>query len=160
MTTLTRSYRFSASHRLHVPSLTPEENNRLFGKCNNPFGHGHDYILFVTVAGKIDPVTGLIVRLKDLDSLVHDQVLHSFAFRNINLDVPQFAAVVPTTENLAHVITGMLQQAWARVWADASITLHAIRVVETDRNSFEIVLGSEPQKSAAPFQQQVVLTHA
>src|SRR5258705_5947340 len=88
---LTRRYHFRASHRLNLPELSPAENQRLFGKCNYPFGHGHDYVLEVTVAGVVDERTGLIVRVSELDQLVREKVLQLFAYRYINEDVPQFA---------------------------------------------------------------------
>ncbi len=87
MITLTRRYHFSASHRLHVDALSDQENSEIFGKCNNPFGHGHDYILSVTVQGRAGAKTGLIVQVSALDNLVETEVLSLFAHRNINLDV-------------------------------------------------------------------------
>lgn len=112
MTTLTRRYHFSASHRLHVDTLSDQENRKLFGKCNNPFGHGHDYILSVTVRGRVDATTGLIVPVSALDNLVETEVLSLFAHRNINLDIAQFADLVPTTENVALVIASILEEHW------------------------------------------------
>src|SRR5271169_1078752 len=102
--TLTRRYHFAASHRLHSRELSPAENARLYGKCNNPYGHGHDYVLEVTVGGEIDRETGVLVPLKELDDLVEDQVLKLFHNRNINMDVPPFGELVPTTENVALII--------------------------------------------------------
>ncbi len=113
MTTLTRLYYFSASHRLHVDALSDQENCDLFGKCNNPFGHGHDYVLSVTVRDRVDTRTGLIVNVKALDSLVETEVLSLFGHRNINLDVEQFSDLVPTTENVALVIASILEEHWA-----------------------------------------------
>src|SRR5271167_2377146 len=102
--TLTRRYPFAASHRLHSYELSLAENARLYGKCNNPYGHGHDYVLEVTVGGSIDPETGVLVPLKELDDLVETQVLKLFRNRNINMDVAPFKELVPTTENVVLVI--------------------------------------------------------
>lgn len=135
MITLTRLYRFSASHRLHSPALSEAENARLYGKCNNPFGHGHDYVLEVTVGGTPDPRTGLLVPVSKLDRLVEEAVLRLFAHSNINLDVPQFARRVPTTENLVLVITELLLQNWD-AYLGASIRLERVHIQETARNGF------------------------
>jgi 6-pyruvoyltetrahydropterin/6-carboxytetrahydropterin synthase len=140
MTTLTRRYHFSASHRLHSPELSAEENERLYGKCNNPFGHGHNYILEVTVAGEVDERTGLICSLRKLDGLVEEAVLSRFSSRNLNEDVPQFSRMVPTTENLARVAAELLQQAWRGELPDSGVKLHRIHIQETDRNGFELLM--------------------
>jgi 6-pyruvoyltetrahydropterin/6-carboxytetrahydropterin synthase len=129
---LTRRYRFSASHRLDVPSFTPEENRRLFGKCNNPYGHGHDYVLDVTVEGTPDP-SGQLVNRAALDSLISSKVLDRFDHKNLNIDVPELAGVVPTTENLAAAIRNVIAQEWT-----LPARLQRIRVSETERNIFEL----------------------
>ena len=100
MVYLTRRYRFSAGHRLHNDALSPEENRRVYGKCNNPNGHGHNYLLEVTVSGNIDPATGMIFDLVALDGIVNRRVLDKFDHKNLNLDMENFRALVPTTENL------------------------------------------------------------
>ncbi len=138
MTTLTRRYSFPASHRLHSPELSAVENARTFGKCNNPFGHGHNYRLDVTVAGSVNPETGLILPLSKLDSLVQESVLRVFAHRNMNLDVPQFASLVPTTENVILVISDLLRQHWNAYLGDSGTRLLSVRLQETDRNAFEV----------------------
>src|SRR5258708_17548175 len=94
---LGRRYRFSASHRLHSPHLTEEENCRVFGKCNNPYGHGHNYVLEVTMSGDVDPATGMIANLADLDAFVERQVLEQFDHKSLNEDVPALPEYVPTT---------------------------------------------------------------
>src|SRR5579875_1123015 len=142
MTTLTRLYRFSASHRLHSEELSPAENARIFGKCNNPFGHGHDYVLEVTANGSINPETGLLLPVSQLDRLVNEQVLSRFASRNINLDVPEFSSLIPTTENLALVVARLLHQDWSEYLKNTSAQLHRVHVQETDRNGFEVLIGS------------------
>jgi 6-pyruvoyltetrahydropterin/6-carboxytetrahydropterin synthase len=112
----------------------------LYGKCNHPFGHGHDYILEVTVEGPVDPQTGLILPLARLDELVQQRVLRLFASRYINLDVPDFAELVATTENMARVITRILLDGWRDVIGDG-VALRRIHIRETRRNSFEILIG-------------------
>jgi 6-pyruvoyltetrahydropterin/6-carboxytetrahydropterin synthase len=146
MITLTRRYRFSASHRLHVPSLGDERNAELFGKCNNPFGHGHNYVLSVTVEGEIDEQTGLIIHTGRLDRLVETKVLKLLAHRNLNADVPQFSELVPTTENLALVIAGLLENEWAEWFpVESGARLWRVHVQETDRNGFEVLLSHPPR---------------
>lgn len=141
-TTVTRLYRFSASHRLHISQLNEEENTRLYGKCNNPFGHGHNYVLEVTAEGAVDHETGLTIRLAELDRLVEEHVLRLFSDRNINLDLPQFQEIVPTTENIAGVITELLRENWG-TYVSGSARLCRVHVQETDRNGFEIWVPSE-----------------
>jgi 6-pyruvoyltetrahydropterin/6-carboxytetrahydropterin synthase len=140
MTFITRRYRFSASHRLHLGHLSDQENARLYGKCNNPYGHGHDYVLEVTCAGPIDERTGQVLPPSRLDSLVAQTVLRLLASRNINVDVPQFVKLVPTTENLISVITDILQHEWAAFIPDA-VRLTRVHVQETDRNGFEVLVA-------------------
>lgn len=138
--TLTRRYRFSASHRLHSSQLSEAENQQVYGKCNNPYGHGHDYVLDVSVGGRFDEETGRIVDLDTLDSLVSQQVLHPFEHRNLNLEIPVFQDVVPTTENVAVEIGRRLHAAWPTVFAPDTARLEKIRIHETPRNIFELSL--------------------
>ncbi len=145
MTSLTRRYRFCASHRLHSESLSEAENHRVFGKCNNPYGHGHDYVLDVSVEGELNATTGLIVRLSDLDRLVKTEVLAAFAYRNLNQDVAEFTELVPTTENVALVIAARLRQCWAEHFPYSSARLSRISMQETERNSFEVVISNTAQ---------------
>lgn len=130
--TLTRRYRFAASHRLHTDALSVEENARLYGKCNNPFGHGHDYVLDVTVTGPVDP-SGQIVNREALDALVREQVLVRLDHRNLNCDVPELRQKVATTENLASAIEKMLTAQWT-----LPASLARVRISETERNTFEL----------------------
>ena len=132
---LTRRYRFSASHRLESPALTPEENRTLYGKCNNPYGHGHDYVLDVTVEGASDG-NGLIAPREALDAIVHAQVVSRMDHRNLNVDVAELAGAVPTTENLATAIWRSLEAGWS-----LTARLSKIRISETDRNIFELEAG-------------------
>jgi 6-pyruvoyltetrahydropterin/6-carboxytetrahydropterin synthase len=145
-TTVTRLYRFSASHRLHLSQLSEEENTRLYGKCNNPFGHGHDYVLEVTTEGPVDSKTGRILPLSELDKLVQDCVLSRFEHRNVNLDVPEFRELVPTTENIATVISELLNENWDSYIFGAG-RLRRVHVQETDRNGFEIWISPASAKS-------------
>jgi 6-pyruvoyltetrahydropterin/6-carboxytetrahydropterin synthase len=157
--TITRRYYFSASHRLHSQALSADENARLYGKCNNPFGHGHDYRLEVTVAGTADPVSGLIVPIGALDQFVEDKIIRLFAHRNINLDVPQFAQLVPTTENLAIVISALLEEHWPVSFAQAGAHPVRIHIQETERNGFEVLLGKRNQTGRRNHQQESVVVH-
>ena len=127
---LTRRYSFAASHRLHSSHLDDAENRRVFGKCNNPYGHGHNYVVEVTVAGVPDPSTGMIAHLGELDSFVQREVLDPFDHTYLNKDVPVFAERVPTTENLCIEIFERLQKF-------PGARLERIRLEETGRNSFE-----------------------
>jgi 6-pyruvoyltetrahydropterin/6-carboxytetrahydropterin synthase len=145
-TSVTRLYRFSASHRLHLSHLSEDENTRLYGKCNNPFGHGHDYVLEVTAEGTVDSETGQVVRPSELDSLVEKCVLSLFGYRNINLDVPQFRELVPTTENIAKVISELLQDSW-KTYISGTGRLRRVHVQETDRNGFEVWIPTAPANS-------------
>lgn len=146
MTTITRRYRFSASHRLHSDQLSSQENQRVYGKCNNPFGHGHDYILNVSVAGQTD-ADGLIVNLQQMDRLVAEEVLAPFSHRNLNEDVSEFKQLVPTTENLTLVIAARLKARWPEYFSYSSAHLHSISMFETERNSFEVLLPAAPGHS-------------
>jgi 6-pyruvoyltetrahydropterin/6-carboxytetrahydropterin synthase len=127
---LGRRYRFSASHRLHSLHLSEEENCRVFGKCNNPHGHGHNYVLEVSLSGEVDPATGMIANLGDLDAFVERRVLEDFDHKSLNEDVPAFRDKVPTTENLCIEI-------FQRLKAFPKAKLERIRVQETGNNSFE-----------------------
>lgn len=129
---LTRRYRFAASHRLNTEALSPEENARLYGKCNNPFGHGHDYVLDVTLEGEADG-NGQVVNREALDELVGREVLARVAHRNLNLDVPELAGRVATTENLAFAIEEMLAREWP-----FGARLARVGVSETPRNTFAL----------------------
>ena len=127
---LGRRYHFAASHRLHSPRLSEEENSRLYGKCNNPFGHGHNYALEIRLSGPVDPATGMIADLAGLDAFVAQRVIEPFDHRSLGDEVPAFAEAVPTTENLCIEIFNRLR-AFPGAW------LEAVRVEETSKNSFE-----------------------
>ncbi|HNY38890.1 MAG TPA: 6-carboxytetrahydropterin synthase [Bryobacteraceae bacterium] len=143
---LTRLYRFSASHRLHSPALSDEENCRVYGKCNNPYGHGHDYLLEVTVAGQPDPVTGRLLPLSFLDALVQRTIVEPMDRRDLNSEIPEFAQLVPTTENLAIVAARRLHAAWEARHSGATARLAGIRIHETRNNIFEIGAPGAPNQ--------------
>jgi 6-pyruvoyltetrahydropterin/6-carboxytetrahydropterin synthase len=129
-TELGRRYRFCASHRLHSAHLTEDENWRVYGKCNNPYGHGHNYVLEVSVSGDVDPATGMIANLADLDGFVEREVLAPFDHKSLNEDVAAFRDKVPTTENLCIEI-------FERLKTFPEAKLERVRVEETGNNSFE-----------------------
>jgi 6-pyruvoyltetrahydropterin/6-carboxytetrahydropterin synthase len=129
---VTRRYRFAASHRLHAAELSAEANRDLYGKCNNPFGHGHDYILDVSVKGPVETESGQAVRLSALDALVRSSVLDEFDQSNLN-DSAAFAHQVPTTENLVIEIENRLRRVWpGGTWP----RLERVQIRETPRNLF------------------------
>jgi 6-pyruvoyltetrahydropterin/6-carboxytetrahydropterin synthase len=133
---LTRRYLFSASHRLHSTEMSAEENLATYGKCNNPHGHGHNYALEVTVSGPVDPSTGMVCNLVDLDTCVEREVLSRYDVENLNT-LPEFSTTVPTTENLCIQIFEILQRAFPHAH------LEKVRLEETMMNSFEYAAGSE-----------------
>ena len=132
---LTSRYRFSASHRLDTPALTPDENRRLYGKCNNPHGHGHDYVLDITVDGPVGE-DGQVVNREAFDTLVRDRVLARLDHKNLNADIPELARSVTTTENLATLVRGALTDGWT-----LPARLVRVRISETTRNTFELEVG-------------------
>jgi len=139
MVYLSRRYRFSAGHRLHNEALSAEENRRVYGKCNYPNGHGHNYLLEVTVAGAIDPATGMVIDLVVLDGIVATQVLENLDHKNLNLDVENFRTQVPTTENLCQVIYQLLHEPLERAGTGRGLKLVGVRLEETSQNSFALV---------------------
>jgi 6-pyruvoyltetrahydropterin/6-carboxytetrahydropterin synthase len=143
---LSRRYRFSASHRLHVDGMSADRNREVFGKCNNPFGHGHNYTLQITLHGPIDAETGMVVNLADLDAYVRATVLERFDLANLN-DAAEFRAFVPSTENLAVVLWRMMEPFAA---LHAPVRLHRIRVEETHNNSFDFYGGEHAPRAALP----------
>ena len=122
---LTRKAEFSASHLYHNPAFSPEENQRIFGKCNNPNGHGHNYVLEVTVKGEVDTTTGFVVDLKQLKDLMHSEVLDALDHRFLNKEIPEFFTLTPTPEHIAIVC-------WQRLASRfTAAKLHRVRVYET-----------------------------
>jgi 6-pyruvoyltetrahydropterin/6-carboxytetrahydropterin synthase len=127
---LSRRYLFSASHRLHSAAMSEEENQSTYGKCNNPFGHGHNYTVEVTVSGAVDEKTGMVCNLVDLDGFIEREVLARFGHENLNM-LPEFAQEVPTTENLCIQIYEIVQRGFRYAH------LERVRLEETMMNSFE-----------------------
>jgi 6-pyruvoyltetrahydropterin/6-carboxytetrahydropterin synthase len=107
---LWRRYKFCASHRLHSAQLGEEENRRVYGKCNNPYGHGHNYVVEVAVSGPVDPATGMIANLADLDAFVESEILEPFDHKYLNEEVAEFQENIPTTENICIEIFNRLRR--------------------------------------------------
>lgn len=126
-----RKEHFNAAHRLYNPAWTDAENDRVFGLCNNPNYHGHNYELEVKVVGEPDPQTGYVIDLKMLSNLIREEILGRFDHKNLNLDTVEFANLIPTAENIAVVIYGLLRKK-----IDAKLELK-IRLYETERNFVE-----------------------
>jgi 6-pyruvoyltetrahydropterin/6-carboxytetrahydropterin synthase len=125
-----RRYTISASHRLHTDALSPEDNQATYGKCNNPHGHGHNYIVEVLVGGALDPETGMVVDMAALDEIVQSRIIDRFDHANLNFD-PLFVNRVPTTENLCRAVFALLKDALT------DCELERVRVEETENNFFE-----------------------
>jgi len=125
-----RRYMLSASHRLHASGLSAEENRAAYGKCNNPHGHGHNYMVEVVVSGPVDSETGMVMNLVDLDLVVQTKVLARFDHTNLNLD-PLFEDRVPTTENLCRTVFDLLNEMLP------AGSLDHVRIEETENNFFE-----------------------
>jgi 6-pyruvoyltetrahydropterin/6-carboxytetrahydropterin synthase len=134
---LSRRWSFAASHRLHIDVLSAEENQRMFGKCNNPFGHGHNYVVEAAFAGLIDAATGMVTNLTDLDTFAARELIERFDHQNLNT-LACFRDEVPTTENLC-------LELWRIFIEYPHATLKRIRVEETGNNSFEY-FGGEPHE--------------
>jgi 6-pyruvoyltetrahydropterin/6-carboxytetrahydropterin synthase len=125
-----RRYVLSASHRLHSDALSNEANRAMYGKCNNPHGHGHNYVVEVLVGGPVDSATGMVVNMAALDEVVQTSILQRFDYINLNLD-PLFVNQVPTTENLCRGVFGVLKDALP------TGELEYVRVEETENNFFQ-----------------------
>src|SRR5215831_2996546 len=125
MVLLMRKIEFSASHLYHNPNLSAEENRRIFGKCNNPHGHGHNYTLEVTVAGESDPVTGMVLDLKELKEILEREVMQRMDHRFLNYEVAELKGQIPTCENVARVIWNLLEPKIPRG------RLHRVRLYES-----------------------------
>lgn len=141
-----RRYRFSASHRLHAPALTEGQNRETYGKCNNSFGHGHNYVVEVTVAGPVDAQTGFVVDMPRLDALAQREIVDRFDCMHLNADASFGAAIVPSTENLVFEIERIFRHAVPSLDPAGNLKLVAIRVEETGNNSVE--LPSQAQRLA------------
>lgn len=125
---ITRRVEFSSSHRCAVAGWSDEKNFRVFGPDANPYGHGHNYVLEVTLGGKVDPVTGMIVDLKDVKTVLNREVVDVMDHRYLNAEVPPFDTIVPTVENIAREI-------WKRIYphfSSGEVQLHEVRLYETE----------------------------
>ena len=125
-----RRYLLSASHRLHADSLSADQNREVYGKCNNAYGHGHNYTIEVLIGGPVDPATGMVINLVELDEVVQRKVLDRFDHTNLNLD-PFFENLVPTTENLCRTVFQIIKGALP------AMELAHVRVEETENNFFQ-----------------------
>ncbi|MCA9483162.1 MAG: 6-carboxytetrahydropterin synthase [Nitrospina sp.] len=125
---ITKKLEFSASHRLHNPNLSEEENRETFGLCNNPNGHGHNYTIEVTVSGNVHAETGMVIDLKRLKQLVQREIIDHVDHKNLNVDVPFLDGVIPTAENLAIKIWDILEP------LIQGGSLYQIKLYESDRN--------------------------
>jgi 6-pyruvoyltetrahydropterin/6-carboxytetrahydropterin synthase len=130
--TMTRLYTFSAAHRLYNPQLSDEENRAIYGKCANPYGHGHDYRLEITVRGVPDPITGMVMNLTELDTLVQAEVLRHLDHKHLNEETPPFDHIPPTSENLVAFIVEQLTP-----HLQGNARLYRVRLWETPRSYFE-----------------------
>lgn len=128
---LSRRWSLAASHRLHADELSEERNRAVYGKCNNPHGHGHNYVVEVTVEGPIDAETGMVANLADLDRFAQERLLDRFDHQNLNL-LPEFRQAVPTTENFARVIEAIFREF-------RPARLQRVHVEETGNNSFDVL---------------------
>ena len=126
-----RKEHFNAAHRLHNPEWTEEKNDAIFGLCNNPNFHGHNYELIVKIIGEVDPATGYVIDLKIVSDLIKEEILDRFDHKNLNLDTIEFANLNPTAENIVMVIYTLL-----RAKLDARFEL-SVRLYETERNFVE-----------------------
>lgn len=124
---LTRRASFSAAHRLHSADLSEAENNAIFGKCNNPHGHGHNYVLEVTVRGKVDPQTGMVMNLTDLKAAIEETIIQPMDHKHLNYDVPIFRELNPTAENMVVVFWKLLEEKLPGL-------LYELKLHETDNN--------------------------
>jgi 6-pyruvoyltetrahydropterin/6-carboxytetrahydropterin synthase len=139
---LTRRYRFAASHRLYSAAFSDEDNKRLYGKCGNPYGHGHNYIVEVTVTGPVDPATGMVANLGDLDPFVEREVVEPFDQKYLNEEISEFRDRVPTTENVCREI-------YRRLKSFPKARLERVRIEETSNNSFEFAGESGATRESA-----------
>ena len=131
---LTRRYRFSAMHRLHAAELSDADNREVYGKCNNPHGHGHNYVLEVTVRGPVEEPSGEVLDRRELDALVERSVLDPFSHTDLNTRMER----VPTTENLVTEIRGRLERHWQESFPREWPRLNKIRLYETRKNICEV----------------------
>ena len=137
---ITRKLEFCASHRLYNPKFSDKENEETFGLCNNPNGHGHNYVLEVTVKGEVDPETGMVLDLKILKKLINEEIVNKVDHKNLNVDVEFLEAIIPTAENIAIQFWDILEP------KIKNGTLHQIKLFESERN-FVIYRGKTSERT-------------
>ena len=145
---VTRKAHFSAAHRLYNPTFSDERNEATFDKCNNAMGHGHNYIIEVTVAGQPDPLTGYVIDLKKLSALMDEYIINKVDHKHLNFDVPELRGIIPTAENIALVFWQMLEP---------KITdgkLYSVKVFESDNNFVEY--KGEPVEKIKRYEEHLV----
>jgi 6-pyruvoyltetrahydropterin/6-carboxytetrahydropterin synthase len=136
---ITRRLEFCASHRLYNPEFSDDKNETTFGLCNNPNGHGHNYVLEVTVKGEVDPQTGMVLDLKALKSIINEEIVSKVDHKNLNVDVDFLEGVIPTAENIAIHIWDILES------KIESGTLHEVKLFESERN-FVVYHGASVER--------------
>lgn len=142
-----RRYRLSASHRLFIASLSDQQNAQTFGKCANPFGHGHNYTIEVTVSGPIDPATGMVVDLVALDDVAKREVIDRWDHTNLNNDPHFSGSVVPSTENFVYEVERVMREGIAKLAQhNPRLQLVRVRIEETSNNSFDLISSGEMTK--------------
>jgi 6-pyruvoyltetrahydropterin/6-carboxytetrahydropterin synthase len=134
---ITKKFEFSASHRYYKDDWSEEKNKKIFGSCTSPYGHGHNYELHVTISGKVDPDTGMIINLSDLKTQVND-VVKLFDHKFLNLDTPYFKDKIPTTENIANVMFDLIEEQIAN---KGEFILHTIRLYEKKDLYVDVIKG-------------------
>ena len=136
---ITRRLEFCASHRLYNPEFSDDKNETTFGLCNNPNGHGHNYVLEVTVKGEVDPQTGMVLDLKALKSIINEEIVSKVDHKNLNVDVDFLEGIIPTAENIAIHIWDILES------KIESGTLHEVKLFESERN-FVVYQGASVER--------------
>ena len=134
---ITKKFEFSASHRYYKEKWSEEKNNQIFGSCTSPYGHGHNYELHVTISGKVDPDTGMIINLSDLKTHVND-VVKMFDHKFLNLDTPYFKDKIPTTENIANVMFDLIEK---QISGKGNFVLNRIRLYEKKDLYVDVIKG-------------------
>lgn len=130
---ITRQEHFNAAHRLYIAGLSDEENLEIFGKCSNPNWHGHNYLLFVTIKGEVNPETGFLMNLKTLSKILNEKIIDKLDHKNINLEVDFMQGILPSAENIAMTIWREIE---GTIIAQGAM-LHCIKLYETERNFVE-----------------------
>ena len=131
---VTRTIEFNAAHRLYNPEFSEEKNKRIYGKCSNAYGHGHNYELEITVSGNVDPATGFLLDMKELKKILEQEIMNRFDHKHLNYDVEELKDTVPSTEVLALTVWDLLEKTLQR-YTNNEIKLHEVKIHETSKNS-------------------------